>query len=158
MHLKLLALIVVMVMPFAGGARVYAAEGEVVVRDAWIREAPPNARVLAGYLTLENPSSEPLRLEGAEAGQFGSVEMHRTIHEDGMAKMVPQPYIDIPPEGQVELAPGGYHLMLMMPAARFVEGDVVPLELIFQGDERVSVPFEVRKSDAAGEAHHHHHH
>jgi len=135
-----------------------ADQDDLLVRDAWIREAPPNASVLAGYLTLVNPGSDPRRLTGVESGQFDSVEMHRTIHEDGMAKMAPQPYLDLPPGGTVELVPGGYHLMLMMPSRRFVEGDVVSLDLIFQGGGRMTVPFEVRKSESGGGEHQHHQH
>ena len=43
------------------------ADSSVVVRDAWVREAPPGAPVLAAYFTLENPGSKADKLSPSAA-------------------------------------------------------------------------------------------
>lgn len=139
-------------------SQVIAGQDGISVHDAWIREAPPNARVLAGYMILDNQGQETVRLTGVEAGGFESAEMHRTVHRDGIASMEHQPYLDVPPGEQVTMAPGGYHLMLIGPGRRFVAGDRVTLELLFQDGAPIPVQFEVRRSGDAGGDHDHHHH
>jgi copper(I)-binding protein len=95
------------------------AQAEVQVEDAWVREAPPGARMLAAYLTVNN--------SGAVA---------RMTHLDEIV---------IPAQGSVQLEPGGMHLMMPAPEARLSAGDRVPLVLIFADGNRLEVQAEVRK-------------
>ncbi|RMD70852.1 MAG: copper chaperone PCu(A)C [Gammaproteobacteria bacterium] len=61
----------------------------VEVEHPWIPEAPPNAKVLAGYMTLVNTGDAPEVLTGVESPLFQRVEMHRMVMEKGMARMEP---------------------------------------------------------------------
>lgn len=118
---------------------------DVVVRDAWIREAPPNARVLAGYATIANPGPEPVRIVAAAARGFDAVEMHRMSHEDGVMRMRPLPAIDVPAGGEAVLSPGGDHLMLMRPARAMRAGDTVRIEFELENGASLIWDFEVRR-------------
>jgi len=120
------------------------ADDVIVVRDAWIPEAPPNARVIAGYMTIENRSSRKRTLTGATGDHFQKIELHRTELHGDIMKMVKQETLEIPSGGNVTLQPGSYHLMLIRPDSVPKEGDVVDLELQFDSGYTLSVNFIVR--------------
>ncbi len=130
---------------------------ELQILDAWIREAPPNAMALAGYLTLTNPGAKERRLVGVTSPDFEWIELHRTVHEGGVAKMQAQDAMPIPAGGRLELRPGDYHLMMMRPARALRAGDEVTADLAFANGERLPVRFVVKKGPGGGYEHHHHH-
>jgi len=125
---------------------VSSADSTVVVRDAWIREAPPNAAVLAGYMIMENLSDESLSLVSASAAAFHEIMIHRTEQNDGMAQMTHQEQVIIPANGKVLFVPGGYHLMLMNPKQSHNVGDQVTVSFIFEDKSELSAIFKVRKN------------
>lgn len=127
-----------------------AAAGELMVVDAWVREAPPGATVLAGFLVIQNHSPQDRELVGAESADLGRVELHRTVVEGGVARMLPQQSIPVPAGGQLDLKPGGYHLMLMQPKRPLAEGDSVSLTLRFDDGSTQAVSMPVRKAQATG--------
>jgi len=104
------------------------------ISDLWFREAPPTAKMLAAYVTVENQTQKELKLIGAYAPDFGMAEIHKTIEVDGMLKMREQKELLLPNESQLVMEPGGLHIMLMMPKKRFTVGDEVRICLIYQDD------------------------
>ncbi len=134
-----------------------AAQGDpLVVQDAWIREAPPNAMALAGYLSIENRGKTDRALVAVHSPAFTRVELHRSIQEGGVAKMVPQDSMPIPAGGRLVLRPGDYHLMMMHPTRPLQAGDTVEATLQFDDGATQEVSFQVRRGH--GEMHEHHHH
>lgn len=99
------------------------------VTDPWVREAPPNAEVQAGYMTLINDNDQELILTGVAAPQFANAEFHRMWFEGDRMRMEAQDTLVIPAQGQLALEPGGYHLMLHNPDWRMRAGDIVPIRL-----------------------------
>ena len=99
------------------------------VKDAWIREAPPGAMMLAAYARLRNTGRQPLSIDGAGSKAFGEVSLHRTTVENGVDHMTPVPTLTLDPGSTQALAPGGYHLMLMQPARTLATGDKVRIRL-----------------------------
>ena len=97
------------------------------VDGAWIRAAPPGARMTAGYLTIENPTGEALRIVGARSDAFDEIELHATISEGGVARMRQESGVTVPAGGAVAFSPGGRHLMLFGPTRPLAEGDTVDL-------------------------------
>jgi copper(I)-binding protein len=118
---------------------------EVAVRNAWIREAPPGATMMAGYLELRNSTSRQQVLVAASSSGFESVTMHRTVVRGGMAGMERLPQIELATNVGLIFAPGGNHLMLMNPKQALRAGDVVVVKLEFQGGLVLPVTFAVRK-------------
>ena len=106
-----------------------AADAELQVSNAWIREAPPGTSVLAGYMTITNPAAIAKTITAVSSPSFRSVEIHRTVIENGMARMLSVGPLEIPAGGSVALAPGSYHLMLFEPVRALVAGDMVDLRL-----------------------------
>ncbi len=127
---------------------VMAAEGGLTVENAWIREAPPGARAMAGYMVVKNHTGSDRVLVGAASDAFGEVMLHRTIIEEGMAKMVHQMAITIPAKGAVTFEPNGYHVMLMAPKKPLKAGDKVEITLQFKDGATMKVVHEVRPAPA----------
>lgn len=130
------------------------ADSAIVVRDAWVREAPPGAAVLAAYFTLENPGPKEDKLVAVLCPDFGKVEIHATEIRAGVARMIARDALPIPPHAAVKLAPGGYHLMLHRPRRALTAGMSIKLELRFDSGARLTVTVPVRRAESAA-AHHH---
>lgn len=125
--------------------------------EAWIREGPPNAMALAGYLIIENKGAKDRQLIGVSSTSFDHVELHRSQLEDGVAKMIPQDSMPVPAGGRLELKPGDYHLMMMQPEQALKAGDGVEAVLRFDDGEEIPAHFSVKKVKGGGHDHHHHH-
>jgi copper(I)-binding protein len=137
----------------------------VGVGDAWVREAPPTATAMAGYMTLSNPSKEALTLVGATSPQFGEVQMHEIVQENGMSKMQQVKALKLPAMGTLSFAPGSTHLMLMAPKKPLKAGE--PVEIVLQWSPagkttvktavrpRAAQPSAAPAHDHSGHEHHH---
>lgn len=67
----------------------------------------------AGFLTLENTTSDPITITQVASPQFAVVEIHETTIEDGISRMRKVDALIVPAKGSVVLERGGKHLMLM---------------------------------------------
>ena len=90
----------------------------------------------AGYLEISNRSGAPIRIDRVSSPHYGSVEMHETIVEDGIARMREIPVLEIADGDTAVLERGGKHLMLMQPVGtpdtvtlNFYSGDVLLLSV-----------------------------
>lgn len=135
--------------------------GELTIADAWVRLAPPNAPVMAGYLTMSNAGVDPVLVTGGSSDAFERVELHDMTHEDGVMKMRKLDQIEVKVGDAVALAPGGMHLMLIGPKRAFVAGDTVEVTLRLCAETDQAVSFVVREaapqSESAHDGHEHHH-
>ena len=102
------------------------------VSEMWLREAPPNARMLAAYVTVENHTQQDLKIVGDYADDFGMTEIHKTIEVDGMLKMREQKELTLDIGSKIVMEPGGLHIMLMMPKKKFKVGEEARICLIYQ--------------------------
>ncbi len=117
------------------------------VKNAWIREAPPVAKVMAGFMSISNPADKAAVLLGAESPLFEKVELHRSTMENGVAGMEQQEKMEIPARGEVDFSPGGFHLMLINPKQLLKVGDTVAVTMKFAGGKSVPVVFTIRPMD-----------
>ena len=136
---------VFMCSAFLFSAVANAAGSSLQLHDSWIREAPPSAKVLAGFLSIKNSGQTDRLLLSIEADGFEKVEMHKTEVHGKMTHMVLQKELLVPAGETVLLEPGGYHLMLMRPAKSFRAGDNITLKFSFKDGEVLSQKAEVRK-------------
>jgi copper(I)-binding protein len=123
-----------------------ASESDLVFDAAWIRPLPPGMKMTAGFGQLRNTGTEEIRLTAFASPEFGDVSLHRTEVVDGMSRMREVTSLTISPGETVELAPGGYHLMLMMPTAPLVAGQFVTVDMRADGGRayRFELPVERR--------------
>ena len=132
------------------------AAGKLEIHDAWAREAPPNAAVMAAYLTLHNHSAKTYTLVSVSSPAFSRVEMHRTEQHDGMTKMLPVSRVMLSTNGSVSFQPGGMHLMLMKPKKHLKSGDSISLTLFFTDESSLKISVPVKKA-TGGDGHEMHH-
>jgi len=126
-----------------------AGEPTVTVTGAWARPAP-KGEMSAAFFVIENQGSEAVRLTGVRTDVAATAEIHETVQEGSTARMQRVDAIDVPAGGRVELAPGGYHVMLMDLQRDLNAGDGIQLVLEFADGQEVTVTAEVRDAPAGG--------
>lgn len=99
----------------------------------------------AAYMTLVNNGNTADRLISATTDVAQVVELHTVEMEGNVMKMRPVEQIDIPANGQVELRPGGLHVMLIDLKQSLKEGDTVNLTLILEHAGEIAVQAPVRQ-------------
>lgn len=105
------------------------ASEKVEIMNAWIREAPPMMKMLAGYMEIHNKGKESVMLRSVNSSSFARVEIHRTEIHNGMAQMKPASNVIIKAGEVVTFKPGGLHLMLINPVKSLKAGDKVKITL-----------------------------
>lgn len=126
-----------------------ASAPQATISGAWVRWLPGDLPA-AGYATIHNEGTTPLRLTGARSPDYGHVMLHRSVSENGVERMVMSMGVDIAPGASLALAPGGYHLMLMKPAHAIKPGDTVTIRFLFDGDQSIDVNAKVMPASATG--------
>lgn len=120
-----------------------AVAADFEVSEAWIRLLPAGAPA-GGYFSLRNNSNAQVSLVGASSSDYRNVMLHRTKEEGGTSRMIHVESVDVPANGSVSFAPGGYHLMMMGPVRAHSVGDRVPVTLEFSDKHKITAQFEVR--------------
>lgn len=119
--------------------------GGLRLTGAWARPIPPGAPAGAGYLTIANRGTAADRLLGGSSPAFDRIEVHEMTLTGGVMRMRPVAGgIPIPAGRSIELAPGGFHIMLIGPRQRLVAGGTVAVTLRFQRAGSVKVNFNIR--------------
>jgi hypothetical protein len=111
--------------------------------DGWIRLLP-GALPAAGYFTLHNAGNAKVVLTGADTPACGMLMLHKSEDKGGMSSMQDVKSVAVPGGGEVQFAPGGYHLMCMDPKPVLKLGASVPVTLSFQGAPPLTARFDVR--------------
>jgi copper(I)-binding protein len=133
-----------------------SADENVTVQNAWIREAPPTIKIMAGYLEIENLSDKTMTLVSAESIVFERIEFHLSQTEDDVARMQQQEQIVIPANTTFSFEPGGYHLMLFNNSAPMREGEFASIKFTFADHDTLMFDAIVKTSDST-EMHNHKH-
>jgi copper(I)-binding protein len=112
-----------------GAGGLPAGERALAFDGAWVRALPPGMGMTAGFGSLVNSGDEPLELTAFSSPQFAAVSLHRTETVDGVSRMREVPTLRVEAGAAVELAPGGYHLMLMKPTGALATGQAVTVRM-----------------------------
>lgn len=133
--------------------------GAMAVTEGFARATLPSAPVGGAYVTVKNDTGHDDRLISASSPQAGEVQIHDSIMEGDVMKMVHlADGIAIPAGDSISLAPNGKHLMLMNLTGPLVEGETVEVTLTFEHAEPLTVNLPVAAIAATGAADHHHSH
>lgn len=122
------------------------------VEDAWARSSPLAEGNGSVYLMIKNQGNEADALVGASTNVSEAVEIHEMIMEGDVMKMRPVEgqRLEIPAGGQVELKPGGLHIMLLGLNQKLDVGDQIELKLRFEKSGEQTIKAEVRSGDDEG--------
>jgi copper(I)-binding protein len=123
------------------------------IEQAYSYATPAPGITAGGFLTIVNAGAAD-RLLGAESPAVGRVEIHEMSLAGGVMRMrALSEGLAVPAQGRLQLAPGGYHLMLIEPKQALALGAKLPLVLHFEKAGRVEVELEVRSRDADAHSH-----
>lgn len=108
-------------------SRAAASVGDLVIYDAYAPAAPLND-VGSLYFTIVNRGDVEDTL-AAVTITAGHAQLHEVITVDDVTRMRPLTLLPIPAHGVLELAPGGYHVMLSQFGNELGVGDSLEVEL-----------------------------
>ena len=121
-------------------ASAVAAADTVQVTAAWARATVPGQKVAGAYMQIV--SEVDARLVGVTSPVAGSAEVHWMTMEGGTMRMRAIDALDLPAGKVVELAPGGYHVMLFQLKQPLTAGERIALTLDFEtaAGQKLQVP------------------
>lgn len=128
----------------------YLAHGDnasLIIRDAWIAEAPPVSKVMVAYLTIKNTRAESIEIIRTASETYSSIEFHESREENGMASMIRHDSLVIPAHTELQLKPGGQHLMLFNPTHALKAGDTVQVTFTLKDNSTDSIAISVKKAE-----------
>ena len=137
---KLLVLSLLLAFSFA-----HAQTSGIQFVDGWIKQLPPVIPMRAGYVVIKNTGATPKTITTLSSDAFDKVEIHETRMADGVMKMIELENLVIPPGGQVELKPGGKHMMLIAPKQPMQIGDEIELQANFDDGSQQRIMLKVKK-------------
>ena len=146
--LKTLALITVGLTTSLG-----ALADSLTVADGWARETPPGKTMTAAYGRLQNSGDEALVITGVSTEVAAHSSLHETRIERDRSTMRPVSSLTVAPGEEVELAPGGMHVMLMKLDAPLVEGESIDICFKLENNEDMCSAFPIAKRKMMGHKH-----
>lgn len=113
--------------------------------NPWARPTMSPSNNSAAYLKIKNNSDKDYNLIGASAIDVANnVELHQTfVDEKGVSKMSLLNKIIVPAHSEIELKPGGMHIMLFDLKRSIISGDKFKLNLKFE-DQIKTIDVEVK--------------
>jgi copper(I)-binding protein len=146
---KLLNLLLTVLLITASARAHERTVGDLTIVHPWARPAASAQQNSAAYMIIRNDGREPERLLAVETDEAKSAGLHTsTITPEGIAQMRPVETVEVPAGGEVRLAPGGLHIMLVELASPLFEGTSFPMKLVFQYAGEVDVEVMVESSRA----------
>jgi len=129
----------------ASDAAASTAATQLSVSNGWVRWLP-NGLPEAGYLSIANNGEQAIDLLGASSPDFGNVMLHQSIGNGSTMRMIMVDKLTIPAHGKVDIAPGGYHLMLMAATHPIAPGATVQVVLKFSDGKTLTTVLPVRSA------------
>ncbi|HIE76311.1 MAG TPA: copper chaperone PCu(A)C [Gammaproteobacteria bacterium] len=121
------------------GALGTPAWAQVRVHDPMVRMVPPGQPISVAFMILHNHGMDEKILVKVHSDVADAAEMHNHILAEGMMKMRRVDTIVVPAHGQVELKPGGLHIMLIGLSRNLQLGERVTINLEFADGDRLTV-------------------
>jgi copper(I)-binding protein len=125
-----------------GAMQPTAAMGEAMPTAAMGEAGGANG---AAYMTIRNTGSTPDKLIKAQSDVAKTVELHTVIDNNGVMEMRPVASIEVPANGETQLKPGGFHVMLIGLKHDLKAGDKVEITLQFETAGTLQVQADVRQ-------------
>ena len=136
--MKLSSTFAALVLTLACGS----AFSQVTVKDPWVRATVPAQKSTGAFMQLT--STQDLRLVEARSPAAGVVEIHEMRMENNVMKMKAVDAIALPAGKTVNLASGGYHVMMMDLKGQVKEGDTVPITLVVEDAAKKRQTIEIK--------------
>jgi hypothetical protein len=82
-------------------------------RNGWSRATPNGSQVAAVYGQLTNPGTQSVAIAAVHTPVARMAQVHESLVVDGMMQMRHVDPVELPAGSDLNLVPGGLHLMLM---------------------------------------------
>jgi len=102
-------------------------ESDLHMTGGWVRAMLPNSTATAAYGKFNNQGPAPIEIVAISSDSFSRVSLHETRIEQGVSRMESHSSWILQPGDDLELRPGGLHLMLMQPTREIPVGSEVSL-------------------------------
>ena len=117
----------------------------LTLEKSWVRAVPINSEKMSAYGLLKNTSMSSYNLIRLEASGFKKTQIHQSQMDKEIMSMRELKNLTIEANSEIELTPGGRHIMFQSPVKSFKVGDTVELFLFFESNYeekviRVNVP------------------
>jgi periplasmic copper chaperone A len=115
----------------------------IIITDAMARPSPLEGGTGGAFMTIRNETGQTDRLRSAVSPAARAVELHETVDDNGVMRMVPQPEgWEIGSGSRLELKPGAKHIMLIDLVRPLEPGMTIEITLNFDraGAIKVQVP------------------
>ena len=137
-------------LPLAAAQAQNAPGAKIEVVSPWARATPAGAENAAAYMTLVNKGQAADRLVSASTPVAKMAQLHKTVDDNGVMKMLPVDGVEVHAGSQAVFKPGGYHVMLMKLAHPLEVGQSFPLTLTFEKAGAITVTVKVQKIGSMG--------
>ncbi|RJG08322.1 copper chaperone PCu(A)C [Massilia cavernae] len=111
-----------------------SALAQVSVTAPWVRATVPQQRSTGAFMHLQ--SAKDARLVGVSTPVAGMAQLHKMEMSGDRMKMEQVERIELPAGKGVNLASGGYHIMLMDLKRQLKADEVVPLTIVVEGKDK----------------------
>lgn len=120
---------------FLTGSPAFAKDDNLVISQAWVRATVPGQEVSGAFMNLTNPTNA--MLIKAESPIAEIVEIHSMSMRNGVMEMREVMELELPAGKTVQLAPGGFHIMLINLTKQLKPGDTVPIKLTIKSASNI---------------------
>ncbi|MDZ4721360.1 MAG: copper chaperone PCu(A)C [Roseiflexaceae bacterium] len=136
-----------------GNAQPNPSVGSLQISDVWVRPAQVMAGDMAmdmssaisgAYMTIKNTGGTADTLLMVQGDIAAALELHSMTETNGVMQMRPVERVEIPANGEVQLTPGGMHVMLIGLKQDLKPGDSIPLTLQFEKAGTIQVIATIR--------------
>lgn len=124
--------------------------GDIEITHPSIPMPPRGAKSAAGYMAISNNGATDDVLIGVESPIANSVSVHLSEVQDGIARMVHVPAVNIPHDDTILLERGGLHVMFMGLNTSLEGKNMIQATLIFQNAGRIEIQFMIEEMDGTG--------
>jgi len=145
---------IICILIFILTQNLYAAD--ITIINSYIRLMPPGVKMTAGYFLIDNKMNSDVTLIEASSSGFKTVEIHNTVKQGDIMKMIKQDSVIVKANSKLEFKPMSYHLMLIEPEKKFKKDDEVDITFKFLDGSSVTEKFIFKKM--SGEMNHDHSH
>lgn len=107
----------------------------LIVSDCWARASVPGAESAVIYGSFRNDGQRSLAIERVTSEIAGAIRIHETVLKDNMVMMSSVDELRIAPGEEIQLVPGGLHMMLIGLTRELIENEVFQIRLFFTDGE-----------------------
>jgi copper(I)-binding protein len=102
---------------------------DLQLTGGWVRAPLPNSSATSAYGKFYNQGTAAFEIVAISSDSFARVSLHETRIQQGVSRMESHSTWILQPGDDLELRPGGLHLMLMQPTREIKVGSEITLIL-----------------------------